>query len=159
MKPLASYLKEFRLRLRLQDGLIATQRTFWIPCALALLAQIIGRLFPISNLWIWTLDILSPLDHSNLGNGTPSSFQSAERYIARGSSCQLAGAPLDCLCIHDDRSKTCPDPAGSQSASGSDPICRKSRFAGCISANLVSPPNLDRCQFPSARPFVFISSK
>lgn len=49
------YLRQFHRRIRLQDLLWRLQSTLWMPAALGILAQIIGRLVPIPQLSLWTV--------------------------------------------------------------------------------------------------------
>jgi septal ring factor EnvC (AmiA/AmiB activator) len=52
---LTLHLKRFRHRLRLRHGWQLAQRTLWIAALAALLVQLVGRLFPIPQLWLWSL--------------------------------------------------------------------------------------------------------
>jgi hypothetical protein len=52
---LAPLLAHLGRRLRLRDGWLAAQRTLGVACGGALLVQIAGRLWPIAELWRWTL--------------------------------------------------------------------------------------------------------
>ena len=52
---LRPHLARLGRRLRLRDGWLLAQRSLWVPCALALLAQLLGRLWPVPDLWLWTL--------------------------------------------------------------------------------------------------------
>jgi hypothetical protein len=56
---LNTYLNRFNYRLRLRDGLSLAQKTLWTPLFAILLTQVTGRLFPLENLWNWSLAILS----------------------------------------------------------------------------------------------------
>jgi hypothetical protein len=51
---LESHLRRFGRRLRLRDGWLLAQRTFWIAALAGVLIQIAGRVFPIEKLWFWT---------------------------------------------------------------------------------------------------------
>jgi len=55
VRELAPLLGQLGRRLRLRDGWLVAQRSFWSACAGAVLAQIAGRLWPIADLWRWTL--------------------------------------------------------------------------------------------------------
>ena len=55
MMELETYLSQFRRRIRLQDTLAMLQTTLWIPAALAIAIQIIGRLIPVPDLAVWTV--------------------------------------------------------------------------------------------------------
>lgn len=52
---LSYYLKIFRRRLRLQDGVREAQRNLWIAMLISLAIQGIGRVFPVEMLTLWTL--------------------------------------------------------------------------------------------------------
>jgi hypothetical protein len=51
---LESHLRRFGSRLRLRDGWLLAQRTFWMAALGGVLIQIAGRIFPIYNLGFWT---------------------------------------------------------------------------------------------------------
>jgi archaellum component FlaC len=55
MNELEAFLRRFRRRLRLRSAWELSQRLLWIPILVGLLIQIIGRIFPIPNLWVWTI--------------------------------------------------------------------------------------------------------
>ena len=55
MDQLQSHLSRFRRRLRLRDGWLLAQRSLWIVCLAALLIQLLGRVWPVERLWLWTL--------------------------------------------------------------------------------------------------------
>ncbi len=52
---LSRYLKIFRRRLRLQDGVHEAQRNLWIAMLISLAIQVMGRVFPVEMLTLWTL--------------------------------------------------------------------------------------------------------
>ena len=54
-RELAPLLERLGRRLRLRDGWLVAQRTLWMACAAALVIQVAGRLWPIADLWRWTL--------------------------------------------------------------------------------------------------------
>jgi hypothetical protein len=53
------YLVRFGRRLRLRDGWLLAQRSFWMPVLAAVLIQLAGRIWPIANLASWTLGPLA----------------------------------------------------------------------------------------------------
>ncbi len=53
--PLLPYLKQFSRRLRLRDGWLAAQRTLWLAGVVSILILLVGRLFPIEDLYRWAL--------------------------------------------------------------------------------------------------------
>jgi chemotaxis protein histidine kinase CheA len=59
MNELEYHLRRFGRRLRLREMWVLFQTTFWIPALCAVVIQIAGRVFPIPNLWIWTLSALA----------------------------------------------------------------------------------------------------
>lgn len=52
---LTFYLRRFNKRLRLRDGWLKAQQTLWLAGLAGLLVQTIGRLWPVENIWVWTL--------------------------------------------------------------------------------------------------------
>jgi hypothetical protein len=52
---LGAYLARLGRRLRWRDGSLLAQRWLWTAGLGALLAQLAGRVWPIENLWLWTL--------------------------------------------------------------------------------------------------------
>jgi len=55
MDELTTILRKIRTRYRWIDGLAAAQRSLWLAAAFMLLLQIVGRLLPVENLYLWTL--------------------------------------------------------------------------------------------------------
>ena len=55
MNELEFHLRRFGRRLRLRDGWLLAQRTFWMAALAGVLIQIAGRVFPIEKLGLWTL--------------------------------------------------------------------------------------------------------
>ncbi len=53
--PLIPYLTRLKWRLRLRDGWQLAQRTLWWAMLLSVLVLVVGRLWPIEQLWIWAL--------------------------------------------------------------------------------------------------------
>ncbi|HMO60318.1 MAG TPA: hypothetical protein PKC19_23440, partial [Roseiflexaceae bacterium] len=53
--PLRRQLQPFAMRLRLADTLQIASRTLWIAAAIALLAQVVGRIFPFEYLSVFTI--------------------------------------------------------------------------------------------------------
>jgi hypothetical protein len=51
---LESHLRRFGRRLRLRDGWLLAQRSFWMAALAGLLIQVAGRIFPIITLGFWT---------------------------------------------------------------------------------------------------------
>jgi hypothetical protein len=51
---LETYLRRFGRRLRLRDGWLLAQRTFWMAALGGVLIQVTGRIFPIERLGLWT---------------------------------------------------------------------------------------------------------
>ena len=54
MNELESHLRRFGRRLRLRDGWLLAQRTFWMAALAGVLIQLTGRFTPIEKLWLWT---------------------------------------------------------------------------------------------------------
>jgi hypothetical protein len=52
---LESHLRRFGRRLRLRDGWLLAQRTFWVAALVGLSVQLTGRVFAIEKLGLWTL--------------------------------------------------------------------------------------------------------
>lgn len=55
MDELTTILRKIRTRYRWIDGLAAAQRSLWLAATFMLLIQILGRLLPVENLYLWTL--------------------------------------------------------------------------------------------------------
>jgi uncharacterized coiled-coil DUF342 family protein len=53
--PLLPYLRRFRARLRLRDGLLFAQRSLWIAGLVSVLILLAGRIWPVANLRWWAL--------------------------------------------------------------------------------------------------------
>ncbi|HKJ27586.1 MAG TPA: hypothetical protein VJ965_08110 [Anaerolineales bacterium] len=49
---ITTLLKKYKRRIRFYDGWLLIQNTLWIPLAIILLLQIIGRIWPISNIML-----------------------------------------------------------------------------------------------------------
>jgi len=54
MNELDFHLRRFGRRLRLRDGWLLAQRTFWLAALAGVLMQVAGRFFPIEKLGLWT---------------------------------------------------------------------------------------------------------
>jgi len=52
---LHSYLADFRRCIRLRDGWLLVQRSFWIALAVAIVIQVAGRLWSLAHLSVWVL--------------------------------------------------------------------------------------------------------
>ena len=59
MNELEHHLRRFRRRTRLREVWILTQTTIWIPALGSAAIQVAGRVFPIPNLWLWSLSVLA----------------------------------------------------------------------------------------------------
>ncbi len=55
MNELKTRLVPIRNRMRLRNSWLSIQRMIWLPAAAGLAVQIVGRFFPIQQLWAWTL--------------------------------------------------------------------------------------------------------
>ncbi len=49
------HLRKFSRRIRLRNGWLLTQRTLWIAALMAVFIQVVGRVYPIEKLGLWTM--------------------------------------------------------------------------------------------------------
>jgi hypothetical protein len=59
LQKISGLLKKYKRRIRLNDGWLLAQKTLWIAFAILLLLQLIGRLWPVSQIGLLSIIVLS----------------------------------------------------------------------------------------------------
>jgi hypothetical protein len=55
LSDLRAFVARFGRRLRLRDGWLLAQRSLWLAALAAGLVQVVGRIWPLAHLWLWSL--------------------------------------------------------------------------------------------------------